>query len=66
MTCAYLKAEGILYRWACDQITTKAAKSACLKIGYEIDFRQADFGNGAIEALDKTQGLNGEYVNIYI
>ena len=62
-TSRYLKAESILYQWACDQITTKTAKALCLSIGYDIDFRQKDFGY--IEALDINQGKYGEFVEIH-
>tara|TARA_R110000824_G_scaffold346685_1_gene533508 strand:- start:323 stop:508 length:186 start_codon:yes stop_codon:yes gene_type:complete len=48
-------AEDVLYAWACGGISTAQAKARCLKLGYQIDFRQAD-DNNLIEALNlKTQ-----------
>jgi hypothetical protein len=35
-------AEAVLYAWACGAMTTAQAKATCLKLGYIIDFRQAD------------------------
>ena len=48
-------AEKVLYAWACGELSTAQAKAKCLKLGYQIDFRQPDNGN-LIEALNlKTQ-----------
>ena len=48
-------AEKVLYIWACGELSTAQAKAKCLKLGYQIDFRQPDNGNW-IEALNlKTQ-----------
>ena len=48
-------AENVLYAWACGELSTAQAKAQCLKLGYQIDFRQADTSN-LIEALNlKTQ-----------
>lgn len=39
------RAEEILYRWACEEITTHNAKQDCGLLGFTIDFRQPDLGN---------------------
>jgi|TARA_R110002153_G_scaffold122338_2_gene268245 hypothetical protein len=44
-------AEAVLYAWACGAMTTAQAKATCLKLGYQIDFRQAD-NNNLIEAFN--------------
>jgi len=38
-------ASNILYRWACDLIPTNDAKEQCKRLaGFDIDFRQPDYG----------------------
>lgn len=39
-----IKASEVLYQWACEKMDTKAAKQACLDLGFSIDFRQPDRG----------------------
>lgn len=53
-------ASEILYDWACAQIGTQEAKRRCAHLGYDIDFRQPDFG-AYMEAKDC---FTGEYVEI--
>jgi hypothetical protein len=43
-------AEKVLYAWACGELSTAQAKAKCLKLGYQIDFRQAD--SNLIEAFN--------------
>lgn len=52
MMTRYNTASDILYRWACDLITTKDAKKLCKELaGFEIDFRQPDIG-AYVQAFD--------------
>lgn len=45
MTDRLIKAETILYRWACEKLSTGCAKAALARLGFDVDFRQADLGN---------------------
>jgi len=38
-------AESALYNWACGNLTTENTKHHCEALGFEIDFRQADYDN---------------------
>ena len=54
-------ASNILYRWACDRITTREAKKQCLRFaGFNIDFRQPQMAY--MEAFDAD---TGDYFAIY-
>ena len=56
-------ASDILYRWACDLIPTSDAKEQCKRLaGFDIDFRQPDYGY--LEALD-LMSKDGAFVEIH-
>ena len=49
-------ASSILYRWACDKITTREAKKQCKRLaGFDVDFRQPDIG-AYVHAFDIASG----------
>lgn len=51
----------ILFRWACDRITTREAKRLCSKMRFDIDFRQREAAY--MEAFDAD---TGDYFEIYV
>lgn len=52
-----VKAESVAYAWACGKVSTASCKLQLARLGYAVDFRQADLG-AFLYALDTVTGID--------